>query len=170
MKRVIFLLTVILSINIYAQSNQPPCSTPEAAQFDFWAGEWNLEWVDQKGNIQSGSNSIKKILGGCVIEENFTGSGEPPFLGKSVSVYSTYTKKWHQTWVDNTGGYLDLIGDYKDGKMILGMEFMLNGKKTMQRMIFYDIQKDNFKWNWERSDDEGKTWNPLWKINYKRKV
>ena len=30
--------------------------------------------------------------------------------------------KWKQTWVDNEGGYLDFVGESKDGQMILSRE------------------------------------------------
>jgi len=36
-------------------------------------------------------------------------------------------------------------------------------------MIFSNIQKDSFLWDWESSSDEGKTWTTNWKINYKRR-
>lgn len=168
MKKLALLIVIVLFVNINGQQN--PCTLPESAQFDFWLGDWVLEWKDQKGNLQYVSNSIKKVLGGCVIEENFVGTGQPPFTGRSFSVFSSLTKKWHQTWVDNSGGYLDLVGEFKDSKMILNREFVLNEKKVKQRMIFYDINQNNFNWNWERSDGDGETWKLIWKINYKRKL
>jgi ketosteroid isomerase-like protein len=77
--------------------------------------------------------------------------------------------KWKQTWVDNGGEYLDFVGEFKDGRMILAREFLNPlGKKVMQKMTFYNIQKDSIEWLWERSDDEGKTWKTNWKLNYLR--
>ncbi|MCX6169323.1 MAG: hypothetical protein NTX65_08285 [Ignavibacteriales bacterium] len=164
-----FLVTITVTFNIDAQSNKVPCSEPEASQFDFWIGSWNLEWKDKKGDIQHGTNTVIKILGSCVIEENFVGPGATPYLGRSMSVFSTNTNKWQQTWVDNQGGYLDFIGEFKDGKMILSRSFTINNVKTIQRMVYYNITKDSFNWNWENSTDDGKTWNLLWQISYKRK-
>lgn len=162
-------LTLLCTIGVFAQA--PPCSSAQAKQFDFWVGTWDLEWTDAKGVKQTGSNTITKTLSGCVIEENFDGGGTPQYLGKSYSVYEQNWGKWKQTWVDNTGAYLDFSGEMKDGKMILSREFITRqGKKVMQRMIFYNIQKNSIEWVWERSDDDGKTWNVNWKLNYKRRV
>jgi hypothetical protein len=33
-------------------------------------------------------------------------------------------------------------------------------------MVFKNITKHKFDWSWERSDDEGATWKPLWQIQY----
>jgi hypothetical protein len=36
-------------------------------------------------------------------------------------------------------------------------------------MVWYNIGRDQFDWNWERSDDEGQTWQVLWQIRYTRR-
>ncbi|PKL82892.1 MAG: hypothetical protein CVV24_07805 [Ignavibacteriae bacterium HGW-Ignavibacteriae-3] len=167
----IFLTTIFLSFNHNAQQIPAPCSSPESNQFDFWVGEWNLEWKDQSGNIFNGTNSVRKILGGCVIEENFTGGGNPAFKGKSVSVFNPALNRWRQTWVDNQGGYLDFTGAFTDDKMVLSRSFQTTeGEKIFQRMVFYNISSDSLTWDWEISADEGVTWSLKWRINYKRKI
>lgn len=169
-KFIIYLFLLVNTITLIAQNNIQPFSSVEAAQFDFWIGEWKLEWKDQSGKIQFGTNSITKILDGCVIEENFDGGESMPLKGKSNSVYNSFTKKWYQTWVDNTGGYLDFIGSFVNDKMILNREYIdQSGKRIMQRMVWYNISKNELDWNWERSEDEGKTWEVKWKIHYTRK-
>lgn len=156
-------------IDAVAQNNPKPCSVPEARQFDFWIGEWQLTWDDGKGGKAVGSNSVTQLFDGCVIQENFKDTAQS-FFGISVSTYSTLLNKWQQTWVDNQGAYLDFVGEFKDGKMTLERSFTTaKGKKISQRMIFYNISRDEMDWNWEKSDDEGKTWTVAWKIHYKRK-
>ena len=165
---IIFCVSLCLSVS--AQTNQKPCSQPEAGQFDFWLGAWNLEWKTAKGEVQNGTNTITKIMGDCVIQENFDGGEQMKFKGMSNSVFDARAGMWKQTWVDDAGGYLDFTGEFKDGKMILRREFMTkDNKKTMQKMVFYNISKDALDWNWENSTDDGKTWNLVWKIHYKRK-
>jgi ketosteroid isomerase-like protein len=158
---------LILITASFAQNQKPPCSENQAKQFDFWLGTWDLEWQDAQGKIQKGVNKINKIMNGCVIEENFSAGS---YLGKSHSMFDRKSGKWKQTWVDNGGEYLDLVGEFKDRKMILNREFINPlGKKVMQKMTFFDIKTDSFEWLWERSDDEGKTWKTNWKLTYKRK-
>lgn len=140
------------------------CNTPEANQFDFWIGEWNLEWDEEN----RGSNVIEKTLDGCVITENFDGTPSIDLRGKSVSMFNQRTGKWHQTWVDNQGSYLDFTGEFQDGKMVLQRTSVINEEDVLQRMVWYEIEEDSLLWNWERSDDNGETWTVLWKIHYER--
>lgn len=143
----------------------PPCAEPEASQFDFWVGEWNLSW----GDSGQGKNVITRELGGCVIEENFTTLDDQPFVGRSLSVFDKHTKKWKQTWVDNSGGYLDFTGGMEGNRMILMRQARPVGKEPfLQRMVFYNIEADSLDWNWEKSTDGGETWENLWHIHYVR--
>jgi hypothetical protein len=85
-------------------------------------------------------------------------------------VWSPRAKKWQQTWVDNMGGYLALNGEFADGRMVLLREGILgNGKAGLQRMTYRDIAKDQFDWDWDTSEDGGKTWTNRWHIHYTRK-
>jgi hypothetical protein len=144
---------------------EKPCEQEEARQFDFWLGDWNLTWE----NDGKGTNRITKELDGCVIHENFDGTPAISLKGISVSTFDVQSGQWKQTWVDNWGGYLDLVGGMGDGKMILARDTTIEGKPVKQRMVFYNIAEDELDWNWERSDDNGETWKVLWKIHYERK-
>ncbi|MGH2592089.1 MAG: hypothetical protein ACRDGG_01105 [Anaerolineae bacterium] len=139
-------------------------SPPEARQFDFWIGEWNLTWAEGG----RGANSIRAILNRRVTLENFDGSPSTPLQGMSVSTYNPRLGKWQQTWVDNQGSYLDFVGEFKDGKMALQREAVIDGEEIVQRMVWYNITRDELEWNWERSDDRGRTWKVLWHIHYRR--
>lgn len=145
-----------------------PCSAPEASQFDFWIGDWDLTWTDKDGAEQRGTNVISREFGGCVIRENFNAPAMK-FRGMSVSVFDVRQGKWKQTWVDDAGGYLDFTGEFRDNKMILSRLADAGEKPFVQRMIWYNISADSLDWNWERSDDNGATWKILWKIHYSRK-
>jgi hypothetical protein len=87
----------------------------------------------------------------------------------SVSVYNPARKLWQQTWVDDQGSYIALEGGYKDGNMILQTLRNPAAPKQVSRMVFKDIKKDSFLWNWEGSKDGGKTWTLNWQITYTRK-
>jgi hypothetical protein len=148
-----------------------PCAASEHRQLAFWVGEWDLTWPGNKaGEVQHGTNSIRRVLDGCVVEENFSGESDMHLRGKSVSIFDTRAAKWKQTWVDNEGGYLDFVGECKDGKMILGREVTRpDGTKGIQRMVFKNTSADEFDWSWEGSKDGGKTWQVVWPIHYKRR-
>lgn len=158
--------------NAPSPSVQPlPCSEPQQKQFDFWVGEWDLTWPGAKaGEIAQGTNSIKRVLDGCVVQENFNGGSAMHLRGTSVSVFDGRSGKWKQTWVDNEGGYLDFVGEFNGGQMVLQREATRpDGNKALQRMVYKNITPKEFDWSWERSLDGGKTWQVLWPIHYKRK-
>ncbi len=166
---VIFIL--YLSIPILAQDDdsQKPCSSLESTQFDFWIGEWKVEWQNTDSTKAEGSNIVTSILGSCVIEENFSGKPGVDFMGKSFSVYNPAKQIWEQTWVDDQGGYMVFTGGMENNKMILSRKIRKKEKELIQRMVFYNISKDDFYWNWESSEDSGKTWTLIWKLIYTRR-
>jgi Protein of unknown function (DUF1579) len=170
------LLALFTTTTLFAQQ-QPPkrCDLPEQKQFDFWVGDWDLTTPGAKsGSVVRSSNTIKRILGGCIVQENFVGSDDPQqapqLLGMSVSVFDPVSSKWKQTWVDNQGAYLDFTGEFKDSQMILSREATRpDGTTVLQRMVWKNITPNELDWSWERSKDNGKTWEVLWPVHYKRK-
>jgi hypothetical protein len=155
-----------------AAAQPKPCSGPEQKQLDFWVGEWDLTWPGKSaGETAHGTNHIQRILDGCVVEEDFSGGDAMGLRGRSVSIFDVEASKWKQTWVDNQGGYLDFVGVFKDGQMILSREATRpDGSKVFERMVFKNITREEFDWSWEGSKDGGKTWAVVWPIHYKRKL
>jgi len=148
-----------------------PCVAAQQKQLDFWVGEWELTWPGQNGAPAGhGTNSIRRILDGCVVQENFSGQGTPIFRGLSVSTFDLKAGRWKQTWVDNEGAYLDFTGEFRDGQMILQREATApDGAKVLQRMVWKNIGANELDWSWEASHDGGKSWQVQWPIHYKRK-
>ena len=155
----------LLPVLLIAQGNHMDSST-----YDFWVGKWDAQWQNANGSTGSGTNHVFKVLDGTVLEENFaiTGGAQAGFLGKSISVMDA-NNRWHQAWADNQGGYYDFIGEVQGDKKIFKTRLVeKDGKKILQRMVFYDIKKDSFTWDWEGTQDGGETWKLLWRINYTR--
>ena len=173
----VFLLLCLSSVSVFARQNASaaispnPCAAPEQKQLEFWVGEWDLTWPGEKqGTVERGTNSIRRVLETCVVEENFSGENAMHLRGMSLSTFDTRARKWKQTWVDNEGGYLDFVGEFRDGQMILARDAVRpDGTKAIQRMVFKNITHNEFDWSWEASTDGGKTWRVQWPIHYKRK-
>lgn len=164
-----FLLVAHTGFNQLLAQDGSNCDCIECHQFDFWIGSWNASWQDSSGNDYSGSNTINKILDGCVIAENFDGNPGINFTGKSFSVYNKRKKIWEQTWVDSQGSYMLFTGGMNDNKMILSREVETKKGIVQQQMIFYKITEKSFDWNWEVSIDNGKNWQLNWLIHYTKK-
>ncbi|MBS1732977.1 MAG: DUF1579 family protein [Bacteroidetes bacterium] len=167
MKRNLLLCFLIIASQAgISQNNQPPCSAPEASQFDFWVGSWNLYTAD----TLTGTNTIYKIMDGCTVQENFENS-KAGYSGKSWSMYDPKARLWQQTWVDNQGSFIYLTGKFEEGKMTLFTQpkKIPSGKELIYRMLFSNISKDSFDWDWDSSTDNGATWKSGWHIHYTRR-
>jgi hypothetical protein len=168
MKKYLFIVVIFISVTAKAQTQkQKPCSAPEASQFDFWVGDWDLTWND----TSYGANKILKIMGGCTVNENFN-SPSQNYTGSSWSVYNPQAKLWQQTWIDNQGGYIVLSGKFENGEMKLSTQprKLSNGTEIISRMVYYNITPNTFDWRWEASADNEATWKINWLIHYKRKT
>lgn len=177
MKRsVAVLLAGFLAAPALGQSSQPaappPCSGPEHRTLDFWVGEWIVEW-DQQGQIPAGTGTnriTRDEFGSCVITEHFQIDGGG-FKGFSVSTYRPGLKQWRQTWVDDQGGFFDLVGGPVSGADHV---FVLENKRVsenqpFQRMIWQDVKPDSLTWRWQRRTRADEPWADSWVIRYRRK-
>jgi hypothetical protein len=169
MKYLTIFLLIFTQSFVFGQNDKNLTSTAkDSSLFDFWVGQWDLTWQNADGTFGKGTNHIEKTLDGKVIQENFrdvTG-----FKGTSISVFNPQRQMWHQAWADNNGGFFNFIGDADGEKRIFKTQPRdINGSIVVLRMVFYDIKPDSLTWDWERSNDGGKTWTLNWRINYIRK-
>lgn len=157
-----------------------PCAAPEMRQFDFWVGEWEIvgrlrtdkekdTWTPE----EKGTDSVRVVLDGCALLQEWRGIvGGQTVHGLSLTSYSPQTGEWQQAWSDNTAPMLyQFTGRMEGDRMVLTRKVDMGGGKTvLKRQVFYNIQRENFDWVYEESEDGGKTWHPSWKIRYKRKA
>lgn len=140
--------------------------------FDFWLGKWEVSWVEANGTTGYGTNHIHRILDGKVLLENFEilEGNNKGFKGKSMSVYQPDRDRWKQAWTDNNGGYYNFTGIFEDDKRMFQTEVseMPDGRRFVQRMVFYDITENSITWDWENSNDDGESWSLNWRIFYER--
>ena len=143
----------------------PPCSGPEHRQFDFWVGEWD---VTQPDGTLAGTNRIEVILGGCVLQESWR-STNGKSQGHSFNLYGR-DGKWHQTWVDNGGLLLELVGGLQDGRMVMGQDVMRPDGQTVRHEISWEkLPTGQVKQHWRSSTDGGKTWSDIFVGIYTKK-
>ncbi len=160
---------VIFCVNAVAQQIPArPCSTDTMyRQFDFWIGDWEV--FGAKG--KAGDSRIERILGSCVILENWT-SARLGYTGKSFNTYNSSTRQWQQTWVDNSGGSTEYLRGQAGKEMIVfyaDKNVGQNGKNFLRRLSFYKLSDEKVRQHGERSDDEGKTWTTEYDLEYRRK-
>jgi dienelactone hydrolase len=147
----------------------PRCDGPEYRQFDFWVGEWDLRPANQPEGPTT-TNVITKEDDGCVIRERWNGG---KMTGQSVNIYDRSRGKWHQTWVDSTGGLHEYWGTRRsDGAMAFEGELpprQSGGARIPTRMTFFELGEDKLRQLSEQSTDGGKTWTVGYDFIYTRK-
>ncbi len=132
-----------------------PCAfSPEARQFDFWLGSWDVKTT--QGDL-AGTNDIRIGAGKCVLIENWKSASGTP--GQSLNFYDFATKKWNQIWVDASGGVTRFEGTFTDGAMrFQGERVGLAGDRTSVKMTFTRLPDGRVRQLGEATTDGGKTW------------
>jgi hypothetical protein len=131
---------------------------------DFWIGAWTVSWPGG-----AGTNQIRRILDDRVIEEIFECQGADEALsGRSYSVLDAQDGRWKQTWVDSSGAYLDFVGVAADGRISFQRPASAETPEVLQRMVWLDVSADAFRWEWQRTEDGGRTWQVAWPLDYRR--
>ena len=110
----------LLPIDVLGSNHAPPgqaCKAPGYRQFDFWVGKWDV--FGPAGGL-AGTNIVNSQLGGCVVEENWTGAGIG--RGRSLNVYDAATNMWSQMWVASSGcpnAVIIIEGKFENGSMTM---------------------------------------------------
>ena len=159
----ILLFTLLLVAPTLAQDDvddtpraPKPCSEPEARQFDFWLGKWD---VYVKGKVV-GHNRVTPIHGKCTIFEDYGAAHGGP-KGQSFNYYDASDGQWHQVWVDDTGLRLHLRGGFADDRMIMSGERKADGELITDRITWIDNRDGTVQQIWDVSKDGGVTWNTV---------
>lgn len=157
-------LGILLLAGAAPAQNQSPCAAPAHRQFDFWVGEWTVTGANGQ---RAGTNRIERILGGCVLYESWTGSG--PSRGHSFNLYDPGDAKWHQTWVDNSGTFLQLSGGLVNGEMVLeGQRRLPDGTETTERITWTPDADGSVRQHWQSSRDRGMRWTTVFDGRYRK--
>jgi hypothetical protein len=143
------------------------CDATPRRQFDFWLGDWDVR--DPRGKLV-GRNRITRVHGGCALEEQWSGNGG--VTGGSLNAWDAERSRWHQTWVDNTGGLLQLDGGWTGERMVLsGQDAPAPGASpTLQRISWEPLPDGRVRQLWEASKDGGRTWTTAFDGTYSRRA
>ncbi len=88
------------------------CPGEGKRDFDFWLGSWEVTANGQP----AGTNEIRALHGGCLLEEKWTsvrGGG-----GTSLNFFDPAVGRWRQVWVSD-GTIIDIAGGLEDRSMVL---------------------------------------------------
>lgn len=108
-------------------------------------------------------------MGTCVLQENWLGAGRR-VEGKSYNFYDPAENRWHQTWVDNQGGFLMLSGGLVGDSMQMSGESSEGGESVRNRLTWTPLPDGRVRQLWEASANGGKSWRATFDGYYERRM
>ena len=161
------LLLLLLQSGTPAPATAVPqvCSAAEYRQFDFWVGDWEVR--NPQGRVV-GHNRITPVVGGCALREEWT-SADGTNVGTSLNAYNQTDRRWHQSWVDNAGTRLDLVGGLRADAMVLEQRQTRDPSGDVQRITWTPLPVGRVRQHWQSSKDGGTTWTTAFDGTYARR-
>lgn len=159
------------------------CGSPEAADFDFWIGDWRIE---QKILRQDGSwlplearTSVSATLDGCALIEHWEGEvqffwegmSQPELMkGLSVRAFDAEAGVWSIHWMDSRTPRFGTPyrGRFQDDRGEFFRNWVSPQGERKGRITFSDINPDSVRWDLAVSSDDGQSWTTLWIMNMYR--
>ncbi len=163
----ILIITILFAFSqsSFAQQ-QKPCDSDAHRQFDFWVGEWDVYKYGTDTIV--GQNTIRSILNGCVVEENWTSA--TGWKGKSFNTYNPADSTWNQVWVDQSGNTYHFSGRREGNVMKLAGKATSKGQHILFEMSYYfEPEKGTVRQLWKMSKDDGESWQLAFDGLYRKK-
>jgi hypothetical protein len=150
------LLASVLSLGAAREDAGPPVPPPEASQFDFLVGAWNIDVEPNLPGIPArvkGRWTAQKSADGFMVVDE---GGQTVYLGETYRVYNPSAKRWEFRYVEPFSGTWHEGTAVKDGAE---MHLTQKGRGgSITKIRYYDIRPERFSWSSQRSRDGGKTW------------
>ncbi|HEV2027471.1 MAG TPA: hypothetical protein VGS16_02935 [Candidatus Dormibacteraeota bacterium] len=141
--------------------------TLDDTSFDFWVGKWTTRWKDVGRRSHNGTNVVLKLDGS--IRELFEGPARPRrYVGASVSEWNLGSLVWEQEYWDNTGYHGFFRGGWIGDRLILIQVRSGGSHEALRRLVWHSVEVDRKLWDYELSEDGGRTWASTWHIAYRR--
>jgi hypothetical protein len=137
---------------------------PENRQLDYWLGDWSVTYP---GAPAASSSTVSLTLDKCVVVENWSGS--KGHQGQNMFAYSADDKKWHGMFADNEGRVHVFEGKVTGGTAeFYGPSVGSNGEAVLNRIKIKRVGANEVEQTWEKSTDNGTTWNKSFAGEYAR--
>lgn len=156
----------LAAIPALAAVESESCSAnPESRQLDFWLGDWDVTYPGMPGNATS---SVSLTLDKCLLTESWDGGKD--HKGKNMFAYSSDDKNWHGMFANNQGRVHIFEGKAAQGSAeFTGPSRNADGQTVLNRIRIVRLGGDKVEQSWEKSSDNGATWNMEFRGEYSRK-
>jgi hypothetical protein len=166
----ILLIGIVIGLaftaNVAAAADSAACATnSDNRQLDYWVGNWRVGAAGSSGNARS---TVSLSLDKCLVVENWDGGRG--HHGQNILGYSADDRNWYGMFADNEGR----VHVFTGGKVASGSaEFTgtshgPNGETVLNRVKVLRLSPDKVEQTWEKSSDNGTTWNVVFRGEYLR--
>lgn len=145
---------------------------PEAKQFDFMIGHWELVVSPKVSSLAARIHGARKLAGtwkawrafdGFGVEDELRivdGSGNPTTLSHAMRVFDPATKRWLVTALDvYRSRFSSSTAEWNGTQMVAtGTGADADGRPVRTRTRFTDIRPNEFVMVQDRSSDDGANW------------
>ena len=167
------ILALMIGWTSFASAQQAPATPrPEARQFDFLIGQWELEVHPKADGLMAKIHGAPQLTGIWKAWRAFDGfgvddevriidkSGNPVSLSHAMRAYSSAENAWLVVSLDAYRGRLsESKGQLQGSEMVLsGKSTDPEGKPVLTRARYSKITPDSFHLQNDRSADNGATW------------
>jgi hypothetical protein len=146
------------------------CSSPEARQFDFWLGEWDVSPSGSASGATIAESSITLADQGCVVIEHWRPFGGAH--GHSLNMYDPATQSWHQSWMSAAPLRTEYRGRFENGVMSFEALTPLPDapEGARSRMNFLAIDSNTVRQWGEQLNAGAAEWTVTWDLTYRRRA
>jgi hypothetical protein len=159
-------ICVALVASGFAATDSSSCAAnPENRQLDYWLGNWK---VGAPGSSQNARSTVSLSLNKCLVVEKWDGG--KGHYGQNVFGYSADDNSWYGLFADNEGRvHVFDSGKVADGSaQFEGKSRGPNGETVLNRVTVKRLGPDKVEQTWEKSSDNGATWNVVFRGEYSR--
>lgn len=141
-------------------------ATVDMMLFGQFVGDWKIaerKYIQEDGSWKytTGELHCSWILGGMATQDIWIAhdreTGQLDQMGTTVRFPATGENFWRSVWISPMHNTVMQFTGGKVGDDIV-LESREEGGETI-RWIFYDIERDEFRWRADVSIDNGKSWN-----------
>lgn len=165
-----------------SEHKSQPTNASSEHDFDFLVGSWtvqhrrlkqrlahNTEWETFSGTCTSWS----LLAGEGDVDDNVIQSPAGAYRAVTLRSFDPAKKLWSIWWLDSRHPHqLDppVIGGFRDGLGTFIAKDTFGGRPIVVRYIWSDITPNSAKWQQAFSDDDGRTWETNWVMEFRRVV
>ncbi len=153
-----------------------PSRATEGGEFDFLLGTFEAtHWLklgENERRWKANATAVYALGGTAILEFSWHDNDTtlPDAATTILRIYNRSMRRWESLFLTNRNNTPLHFGGVREGEQIVLHPFAAQtGSNPLFRWIFFDLQKDTYRWKGLQSTDRGKTFAPTWTIDFVRK-